>query len=46
MTKNTRYIGFRTPPDVYEKLVEIAKKEDRSVSYILNRIIREALNKK
>lgn len=42
----TRYVGFRTPYALYDKIAEIAKKEERSVSYILNRIIREAVKDK
>ena len=42
----TRAVGFRTPIEIYEKLVAIAKEEDRTVSYIVNRIIREALKDK
>ena len=43
---DTRAIGFRTPVEIYEKLVKIAKEEDRTISYIVNRIVREALEKK
>lgn len=42
----TRAVGFRTPVEIYEKLVAIAKEEDRTISYIVNRIIREALKDK
>ena len=42
----TRYVGFRTSHALYDKIAEIAKKEERSVTYILNRIIREAVKDK
>ena len=44
--KKTRYIGFRTTKEIYDRLESIAKEEDRSVSYILNRILREAMKEK
>lgn len=36
-------IGFKTDVEIKEKLEEIAKSEDRSISYIVNRIVTEAL---
>lgn len=43
MSKKSAMIGFKTTPEVKEKLEEIAEKEDRSVSYIINKIISEYL---
>ena len=37
--KKTEMVGFKTTPEVKEALLSIAKKEDRSVSYIINRIL-------
>lgn len=39
MGKKTEMVGFKTTPEVKEALLSIAKKEDRSVSYIINRIL-------
>ena len=36
-------IGFKTDIEIKEKLEEIAKIEDRSISYIVNRIVTQAL---
>lgn len=43
MKKKSEMIGFKTTPDVKAALEEIAEKEDRSVSYIINRILTEYL---
>lgn len=37
-------IGFKTDPEIKEKLEAMAYAEDRSVSYIVNRIIAKELN--
>ena len=37
--KKTEMVGFKTTPEIKEALLSIAKKEDRSVSYIINRIL-------
>ena len=37
-------IGFKTDLEVKEKLEQIAQQEDRSISYIVNRIVTQALN--
>lgn len=39
MEKKSEMIGFKTTPKIREKLEEMAKKEDRSISYIVNRIL-------
>ncbi len=44
MAKKTEMIGFKTVPEVKEALLELAKKEDRSLSYIINRILTQYLN--
>lgn len=41
--KKTESITFRCNPDIKIKLDEMAKEEDRSLSYIINRIIENAL---
>lgn len=37
--------SFTLDPDVYEKLKELAKKEDRSVSQQLNKFLKDYLKK-
>ena len=37
--KKTEYITFRTSEEVKTAIENIAKDEDRTISYILNRII-------
>lgn len=44
MDKKSEMIGFKTTPQVREALLNIAEREDRSVSYIINRILMEHLN--
>lgn len=44
--KKTKMIGFKTTEETYRKLQEIAEKEDRSISYICNKIIEEWFQKK
>lgn len=36
-------IGFKTDMETKERLEEMANREDRSISYIVNRLIKEAL---
>lgn len=36
-------IGFKTDIETKERLDEMANREDRSISYIVNRIVKEAL---
>lgn len=43
--KKTESITFRCNPNIKIKLDEMAKEEDRSLSYIVNRILSEALLK-
>ena len=43
MKKKSEMIGFKTTPEVKAALEKIAEKEDRSVSYIINRILSEYL---
>ncbi len=44
MAKKTEMIGFKTIPAVKAALLELARKEDRSLSYIINRILIQHLN--
>ncbi len=44
MAKKTEMIGFKTVPEVKAALQVLAKKEDRSLSYIINRILIQYLN--
>ena len=41
-----KYVGLRLPEELYQKVYEIAKAEDRSVGYIIRRMVREALEGK
>lgn len=43
MTKKTEMIGFKTTPEIKRELEKIKEKEDRSISYIINRILSEHL---
>lgn len=43
--KKSESITFRCSPEIKEKLDTIAKEEDRSLSYIINRLIEMALKK-
>ena len=36
-------IGLRLPPDLHAELMAIAKKEDRSLPYIIKRLLAEGL---
>lgn len=38
-----KYVGLRLPEDLYNKVNQLAKSEDRSVSYIIRRIIQQAI---
>ena len=38
-----KYVGLRLPEDLYNKVSQLAKSEDRSVSYIIRRIIQQAI---
>ena len=44
MAKKTEMIGFKTTPEVKAALTNIAEKEDRSISYIINRILLQHLD--
>ncbi len=46
MTKKSEMIGFKTTPEIRSKLEEIAEKEDRTISYIINKILQEYLERK
>ncbi len=39
MPKKTEMVGFKTTPAVKEALMNMAEREDRSISYIINRIL-------
>lgn len=41
-----RRISFVSSPGIREALEEVAKKEDRTMSYMVNRILREYLEKR
>lgn len=43
MSKKTEMIGFKTTPEIKKRLEEIKDEEDRSISYIINRILTEYL---
>ena len=39
MAKKTAMVGFKTTPEVKAALAAIAEREDRSISYVINRIL-------
>lgn len=39
MKKKTEMIGFKTTPELKKALEEIAEKEDRTLSYVINKIL-------
>lgn len=43
MTKKSEMIGFKTTPEIKQELEKIAEKEDRTISYIINKILHEHL---
>ena len=43
MAKKSEMIGFKTTPEIKQALEKIAESEDRTVSYIINRILEEYL---
>lgn len=43
MAKKSEMIGFKTTPEIKSALEEIAEREDRTVSYIINRILEQHL---
>lgn len=45
MAKKSEMIGFKTTPEIRKALEQIAESEDRSISYIINRILLEYLEK-
>lgn len=45
MAKKSEMIGFKTTPEIRKALEEIAESEDRSISYIINRILLDYLEK-
>lgn len=45
MSKKSEMIGFKTTPEIRKALEEIAETEDRSISYIINRILQQYLEK-
>ena len=45
MSKKSEMIGFKTTPEIRKELERIAKTEDRSISYIINRILQQYLEK-
>lgn len=45
MSKKSEMIGFKTTPEIRKEIERIAQSEDRSISYIINRILQEYLEK-
>ena len=43
MAKKSEMIGFKTTPEIKSALEEIAEREDRTLSYIINRILEQNL---
>ena len=43
MSKKSEMIGFKTTPEIKKALEEIAESEDRTVSYIVNKILKKYL---
>lgn len=43
MAKKSEMIGFKTTPEIKQALEKIAEAEDRTVSYIINRILEQHL---
>ena len=44
MAKKSEMIGFKTTPEIKSALVSIAQKEDRSIGYVINRILTQYLS--
>lgn len=44
--KKAEYISFRTTTEVKEELEKIAKKEDRTISWIIDQAVKEYLCKR
>ena len=44
MEKKSQMVGFMTTPGVKAALADIAEREDRSISYIINRILQQHLD--
>lgn len=45
MSKKSEMIGFKTTPEIKKALEEMAEAEDRTVSYIVNRILKDYLER-
>lgn len=43
MAKKSEMIGFKTTPEIKKELERIAESEDRTISYIINRILQNHL---
>ena len=43
MAKKSEMIGFKTTPEIKTALERIAEQEDRTISYIINRILEQSL---
>lgn len=43
--KKSEMIGVKITPTIKKQLEEIAEKEDRSISYIVNRLIEDYIKK-
>lgn len=46
MKKKTEMIGFKCTPEIRKALEQIAEEEDRSISYIINRVLTEYFKSK
>lgn len=44
--KKSAYITFRTSAEIKEYLEKIAKEDDRTLSYIINKILEEYIKQK
>ena len=43
MSKKSEMIGFKTTPEIKAALEEIAEREDRTLSYVINKILENYL---
>lgn len=43
MTKKSEMIGFKTTPEIRKALEAVAQEEDRTISYVINRILQDNL---
>lgn len=43
MDKKTEFIGFKTTKEIRQQLEKLAKDQDRSISYVINSLIKSQL---